>query len=178
MIDGMADMYRRDALAVMDQSELYSTMSGVVDEVAQLIYHARSQLDAIDLAANEEIERLKAANQGGGIGAAARLSALVSAIAQIVAQARARATAVSADVAAEILSQGARIGADPKNKSIGSGGNGAGSTSADDLRRQLEGIGLAGGPLRNGMPTGMPGHLPEDGPGGGRTTCGRPSRLR
>ncbi len=40
MIDGMHGMYMRDAIAVMDQSDLYQAMSSVVDEVAQLIYHA------------------------------------------------------------------------------------------------------------------------------------------
>jgi len=43
MIDGMHRMYMRDAMAVMDQSDLYESMSNVVDEVAQLIYHARTQ---------------------------------------------------------------------------------------------------------------------------------------
>ena len=69
MIDGMHGMYMRDAMAVMDQSDLYQRMSAVVDEVAQLIYHARTQLDEIDRVANEEIERLKALAQSGGIGA-------------------------------------------------------------------------------------------------------------
>src|SRR5258705_12327206 len=67
MIDGMHGMYMRDALAVMDQSDLYQTMSRVVDEVAQLIYHAQTQLDEIDRAANEEIERLRASAHAGGI---------------------------------------------------------------------------------------------------------------
>src|SRR6202790_3186385 len=115
MIDGMHGMYMRDRMAVMDQSDLYRKMSDVVDEVAQLIYHARIQLDEIDRVANEEIEQLKAAHQGSGIGAAARLSALVSAIAAIVSNARAAAGAVSASVVGEIICQGAKIGAGGKN---------------------------------------------------------------
>jgi hypothetical protein len=116
MIDGMHDMCMRDAIAVMDQSDLYQTMSGVVDEVAQLIYHARTQLDEIDRTANDEIEKLKAANAGGGVGAAARLSALVSEIAAIIAKARAAAEALSAGAAGEIASQAARIGPGGKEK--------------------------------------------------------------
>src|ERR1700682_720347 len=84
MIDGMNGMYMRDAMAVMDQSALYQSMSTVVDEVAQLIYHARTQLDEIDRVANEKIEQLKAAAQGGGIGASLRLGALVSEIAAVI----------------------------------------------------------------------------------------------
>jgi hypothetical protein len=102
IVDGMHGMYMRDAIAVMDQSDLYQSMSTVVDEVAQLIYHARTQLDEIDRKANEKIEQLKAAAQGGGIGASLKLSALVSAIAAVVSAARAAAEALSASIAAEI----------------------------------------------------------------------------
>ena len=109
MIDGMHRMYMRDAMAVMDQSDLYQSMSNVVDEVAQLIYHARTQLDEIDRVANEKIEQLKAAAQGGGIGASLRLSALVSEIAAVVSAARSAAEALSASIAAEIPIQVARI---------------------------------------------------------------------
>ena len=109
MIDGMHGMYMRDAMAVMDQSDLYQSMSNVVDEVAQLIYHARTQLDEIDRVANEKIEQLKAAAQGGGIGASLRLSALVSEIAAVVSAARSAAEALSASIAAEISIQVARI---------------------------------------------------------------------
>jgi len=101
MIDGMHRMYMRDAMAVMDQSDLYQSMSNVVDEVAQLIYHARTQLDEIDRVANEKIEQLKAAARGGGIGASLRSSALVSEIAAVVSAARSAAEAFSASIAAE-----------------------------------------------------------------------------
>ena len=116
MIDGMHGMYMRDAIAVMDQSDLYQAMSSVVDEVAQLIYHARTQLDEIDRAANEKIEQLKAAAAGGGVGAALRLSALVGEIAAIISAARGAAEALSAGVAGEIASQAARIGAGGKDR--------------------------------------------------------------
>src|ERR1700722_18266333 len=107
MIDGMHGMYMRDAIAVMDQSDLYQSMSSVVDEVAQLIYHARSQLDEIDRTANEKIEKLKADAGGAGVGAALRLSALVGEIAAIITGARGAAEALSASVAGEIASQAA-----------------------------------------------------------------------
>src|SRR5258708_15986652 len=99
MVDGMHAMYMRDAIAVMDQSDLYQRMSSVVDEVAQLIYHARTQLDEIDRTANEKIEKLKAAAVCSGIDAAARLTALVSQIAAIIAAARGAAEALSVSVA-------------------------------------------------------------------------------
>src|SRR3984893_17558209 len=148
MIDGMHGMYMRDAIAVMDQSDLYQTMSSIVDEVAQLIYHARTQLDEIDRTANEEIEKLKAANAGGGIGAAARLSALVSEIAAIIAKARAAAEALSAGVAGEIASHAARIGPGGKEKTP-SGNNGQQINPVDFKNFR----GAGGWPLNGGMPS-------------------------
>jgi hypothetical protein len=156
MVDGMHAMYTRDAIAVMDQSDLYHRMSRVVDEVAQLIYHARTQLDEIDGVANEEIEKLRAANVVGGIGAAARLSALVNEIAAIIAKARGAAEALSAGVAGEIASQAARIGAAAKDAGAGgknktpSGDNGPQIKPAD-----FKGFRGAGGwPQNGGMPMG------------------------
>src|SRR5258708_24756417 len=125
LIDGMHGMYMRDALAVIDQSDLYQGMSRVVEEVAQLIYHARTQLDEIDRKANEEIERLKAAApQGGGIGAALRRSALVSEIAAVIFNARSAAEALSASIAAEISIQVARIGTVHRTEATSSSDNG------------------------------------------------------
>jgi hypothetical protein len=146
MIDGMHAMYVRDAIAVMDQSDLYQTVSCVVDEVAQLIYHARTQLDEIDRTANDEIEKLKAAN--AGVGAAARLSALVSEIAAIIAKARAAAEALSAGVAGEIGSQAARIGPGGKEKTpFGNKGPQINPADFKNFR------GAGGWPLNGGMPT-------------------------
>ena len=146
LIDGMHSMYMRDALAVMDQSDLYHSMSRVVEEVAQLIYHARTQLDEIDRAANEQIERLKAAAHGGGIGAALRLSAVVSEIAAVIAKARSAAGALSASIAAEISIQLARLGTVHKIQTPSA----SDGSSLDDLK----GLNFAGGSPRNGMPTG------------------------
>jgi hypothetical protein len=147
MIDGMHAMYMRDGIAVMDQSDLYQTVSSVVDEIAQLIYHARTQLDEIDRTANEKIEQLKAAAAGGGIGAAARLSALVSEIAAIIAAARGAAEALSASVAGEIASQAVRIGAGGNEKTP-SGSKGPQINPADFKTFR----GAGGGPLNGGMP--------------------------
>ena len=85
-IDAMCGKCLRIAQTVQNQADLYYTMSEVVDEVAQLIYHARAELDEIDRAANEEIERLKklAATHKGSAGVVAQ------AIAAVLAQARAR----------------------------------------------------------------------------------------
>src|ERR1700722_20362573 len=124
MVDGMHGMYMRDAMAVMDQSDLYQRMSAVVDEVAQLIYHARTQLDEIDRVANEEIERLKAVAQSGGIGASLGLSALVSEIAAVISKARAAAEALNASIAAEIATQTGRIGASGKTQPLSNGDTG------------------------------------------------------
>ena len=154
MIDGMHGMYMRDAMAVMDQSDLYQSMSTVVDEVAQLIYHARTQLDEIDRVANEKIEQLKAAAQGSGIGASLKLSALVSAIAAVVSAARTAAEALSASTAAEIAVLTTRIGIHGKT-SPASNGDAAPQIDPADLR----GLGGGGSP-RDGMPTGLMGQLP------------------
>jgi hypothetical protein len=162
MIDGMVEMYGRDAVAVLEKSEMYHTMSDVVDEVAQLIYHLRSQLDEIDRAANEEIQRLKANAPKRGIGAAAAAGEIVNKIAQVVAQARSRAEAASAATAAKIASEGARIGSDPA-ASMPPDGSGA-SNGVPPLAVQPAGFGGRPGP--GGMPQGtLPGQIPEEGPG-------------
>jgi hypothetical protein len=155
MIDGMHGMYMRDAMAVMDQSDLYQNMSAVVDEVAQLIYHARTQLDEIDRAANEEIERLKAAAQGGGIGASLRLNAVVADIAAVITKARAAAEALSASIAAEIGVQVGRVGAHGKTEPLSNRDTGRQINPADF--RSLGG----GGNPRDGLPTGLIGQLPQ-----------------
>jgi hypothetical protein len=165
MIDGMADMYRRDAVAVMDKSELYHTMCDVVDEVAQLIYHLRSQLDEIDRAANEEIQRLKASAPRGGVGAAVAAGEIVNAIAQVVAQARANAEAASSATAAKIAGEGARIGVEPLGSAQPGSGNSGTSNGVPPYVIHNSGFsrGRAG---PGGMPTGtLPGQIPEQGPG-------------
>ena len=92
MIDAMHGKYMSDRLAVVDQSDLYQTMSEMVDQVAQAIYHAKARLDEIDRAANEEIERLKqvAMSHKGAYLAATQ------AIAAAIASAKADAAAESA----------------------------------------------------------------------------------
>jgi hypothetical protein len=147
LIDGMHGMYMQDALAVMDQSDLYHSMSRVIEEIAQLIYHARAQLDEIDRRANEEIERLKAAAHGGGIGAALRLTALVGEIAAVIVKARSAAEALSASIAAAISTQLASIGAcrAPSTPPVGDTG---------PSLEGLQGLNFAGGSPRNGMPAG------------------------
>jgi hypothetical protein len=154
MVDGMYGMYMRDAIAVMDQSDLYQSMSSVVDEVAQLIYHARTQLDEIDRTANEKIEKLKADAGRGGVGADLRLSALVGEIAAIISAARGAAAALSASVAGEIASQAARIGASGNHSGTESGSteppygsNGTQMMQAD----YRESRGAGGQPLSGGM---------------------------
>jgi hypothetical protein len=167
MVDGMHGMYMRDAMAVMDQSDLYQSMSTVVDEVAQLIYHARTQLDEIDRKANEKIEQLKAAAQGGGIGASLKLSALASAIAAVVSAARTAAEALSASIATEIAVLVARIGTQSKTSPASNG-------DADPLINPADFRGLGGGGNpRGGMPTGLMGNFPQErGPGGGEPQAG------
>lgn len=164
-IEAMCDKLYRIAQTVQNQADLYDEMSKAVNEVAQLIYHAREELDEIDRAANEEIQRLKDSIKPG-IGAAIQAGLVAQAIAEVIAQARAAAEAVSAKVAAEITSQAARIGADPAGVPS-AGGNGR-PLSLDDSRDQVKGVG--GGPLRDGMPTGMPlAPPPEDLPGSRET---------
>jgi hypothetical protein len=154
MVDGMHGMYMRDAIAVMDQSDLYQSMSSVVDEVAQLIYHARSQLDEIDRTANEKIEKLRA-DAGGGVGAALRLSALVGEISAIISAARGAAEALSAGVAGEIASQAARIGVDGRGTGTEKGSN---EPPSDNNGTQIkpadykEFTGSGRSPINGGMP--------------------------
>ncbi|MDG4667970.1 chemotaxis protein [Mycobacterium sp. 236(2023)] len=139
-IDGMHGMYMRDAMAIGDQADMYQTMSEVVDEVAQLVYHARSRLDAIDLEANQKIEELKQSLAAGGLMASASAGLAAGQIMAIIAEARGRAEAVSSSVVAEIMSQGRRIGVP--------------SDSMGGVPIQLTGFGGGGGgnPRMGGMP--------------------------
>ncbi|WP_313863293.1 chemotaxis protein [Mycobacterium sp.] len=148
-IEAMHGKFMGDRLAVVDQSDLYQTMSEVVDQVAQLIYHARARLDDIDREANEEIERIKqaAANHPGSLAAATQ------AIAAVIAKAKAAAAAECAQCASEIFSQGARIGVKPP------------AAPAADPLDDLKGLkGPGGGSIRDGMPTGLIGGLKQDTP--------------
>lgn len=152
-IEAMHGKYMGDRLAVVDQADLYQTMSEVVDQVAQLIYHARARLDEIDREANEEIERLKQAamsHKGAYVAA-------TQAIATVIAKAKAAAAAECAKCAGEIFAQGARIGVKPPEPPA--------ATGTPDPLDDLKGLkGLGGGSIRDGMPTGLPlGNLPQDG---------------
>jgi hypothetical protein len=148
IIEAMHTKYMGDRLAVVDQSDTYRTMSEVVDQVAQLIYHARARLDDIDREANEEIERLKkvaASHKGAYVMA-------MHAIAAVVASAKAAALEECTKCAGEIFAQGVRIGVKPPEP----------PTDAPSTLDPNEFKGLGGGSIRDGMPTGLPlGKLPE-----------------
>lgn len=150
MIEAMCERSYRTAQTVTNHSDLYSDMSKAVKETAELIWHARERLDAIDRNAHEEIEGLRqqfaAATSPLGAGAAA--VALHAAIEAIINAAAASALGVATDTAAAIAEQAAHLG--------GNSGGTAGRSGNPALQALSQGGSGGGGPMADGMPTGMP----------------------
>lgn len=151
MIEAMCERSYRTAQTVTNHSDLYSDMSKAVKETAELIWHARERLDAIDRNAHEEIERLRQqfAAAASPLGAGAAAVALHAAIEAIINAAAAAALGVATDTAAAIAEQAAHLG--------GNSGGTAGSSGDPALQalNQQGGSG-GGGPMADGMSTGMP----------------------
>jgi hypothetical protein len=155
MVDGMAEMFRRNSKIMEDHAQTYSTMANVVNETARIIYGLRTDLDHIDAAADEKIQEIKKKARGGGIGASVAAAAIVNEIAQMVAQARADATAKSAEAAAAIAAYGARIGAGVSDAGTG-GGDSSPGVDPELQRLQQSGLGGGGHPGPGSMPTFTP----------------------
>ena len=90
MIEAMCERSYRTAQTVTNHSDLYGDMSKAVKETAELIWHGRERLDAIDRNAHEEIDRLKQqfAAEASFLGAGAAAVALHAAIEAIINAAR------------------------------------------------------------------------------------------
>ena len=152
MIEAMCERSYRTAQTVTNHSDLYADMSKAVKETAELIWHGRERLDAIDRNAHEEIERLRQqfAAAASSLGAGAAAAALHAAIEAIITTAAAEALGVATDTAAAIAEQAAHLG--------GNSGGTAGSSGDDPALQALsqQGGSGGGGPMADGMPTGMP----------------------
>ncbi len=116
MIDAMCERSYRTAQTVINHSDLYGDMAKAVKETAELIWHARGQLEEIDRKAHEEIERLKQQLQAAALsplGAGAAMAAIYAAIEAVITAAQGEALTVGIDTAAAIAEQAANIGGNP-----------------------------------------------------------------
>lgn len=119
MIDAMCERSYRTAQTVINHSDLYGDMAKAVKETAELIWHARGQLEEIDRKAHEEIERLKQQLQAAALsplGAGAAMAAIYAAIEAVITAAQGEALTVGIDTAAAIAEQAANIGGNPSSQ--------------------------------------------------------------
>ncbi|WP_006246372.1 hypothetical protein [Mycolicibacterium tusciae] len=124
MIDAMCERSYRTAQTVINHSDLYGDMAKAVKETAELIWHARGQLEEIDRKAHEEIERLKQQLQAlalSPLGAGAATAAIYAAIEAVITAAQGEALALGTDTAAAIAEQAANIGGNPSSQMPGGG---------------------------------------------------------
>ncbi|MFB1298587.1 chemotaxis protein [Mycobacterium sp. pW049] len=124
MIDAMCERSYRTAQTVINHSDLYGDMAKAVKETAELIWHARGQLEEIDRKAHEEIERLKQQLQAAALsplGAGAAMAAIYAAIEAVITAAQAEAQALGVDTASAIAEQAANIGGNPSAQMPGGG---------------------------------------------------------
>lgn len=124
MIDAMCERSYRTAQTVINHSDLYGDMAKAVKETAELIWHARGQLEEIDRKAHEEIERLKQQLQAlalSPLGAGAATAAIYAAIEAVITAAQGEAIGVGTDTAAAIAEQAANIGGNPSGQMPGGG---------------------------------------------------------
>ena len=151
-IDAMCERGYRTAQTIINQSDLYGDMASAVKETAELIWHARERLDAIDRIAHEEIERLRQqfAAAASPLGTGAAVAALYGATEAIIDAAAAEALGVDGDTAAAIAEQAAHIGGNP--------GGTAGSSGDHPALQALSQQGESGGAeaMTDGTPTGTP----------------------
>ena len=146
MIEAMHVTYMKDSQAVRTQSELYAVMSEAVRECARLIEDAKSQLDAIDQRAHDEIQKV-VDSKGGWFGPLAMLAAIWA----IITRARNEAIAVTTATVRSLAEQAVRIlGADAPTSSASAGSL---PQTLEELQRELgmvpggsrNSFGLAGG---------------------------------
>lgn len=124
MIDAMCERSYRTAQTVINHSDLYGDMAKAVKETAELIWHARGQLEEIDRKAHEEIERLKQQLQAlalSPLGAGAATAAIYAAIEAVITAAQGEAIGVGTDTAAAIAEQATNIGGNPSSQMPGGG---------------------------------------------------------
>ena len=152
MIEAMCERSYRTAQTVTNHSDLYGDMSKAVKETAELIWHGRERLDAIDRNAHEEIDRLKQqfAAEASFLGAGAAAVALHAAIEAIINAAAGEALGVASDTAAAIAEQAAHIG--------GNSSGAAGSSGDGPALQALSQQGESGDAetMTDGTPTGTP----------------------
>src|ERR1700756_4156671 len=158
-IDAMHEMCLRQGIAVVKQADIYHSMARAVNEIARVIYSARSKLDEIDANANAEIERIR--QQFGHLGSYVIAMQMIN---EVIAKARAQAVAESGKDAAEITSLAAGIG------SALSTGPMPSAPPFDPTQFQPLGAGGPGPGLH-----GFLGNLPQSGGPGGSPLPHRPS---
>lgn len=103
-IDGFVDSAHDGSNTCSQQSEDYGDLALAAEEVGRTIYGLREDLDRIDSAANEEIQRLidEARRGGHQIGLMATLMAKIN---EVIGEARTHAAAATAAAAAHITSK-------------------------------------------------------------------------
>lgn len=124
MIEAMCERSFRTAQTIINQSDLYGDLTKAVKEAAELIWHAKERLEAIDRKAHEEIDRLNqqlAVAAATPLAAGAVVAALYAAREAVVTQAAAEALAVAGDTAAAITEQTVSIGGDVPEETSGKG---------------------------------------------------------